>query len=275
MNTERAAKSGFAAGAGALAIACAIALSADTIGGTGRYPNRTPVEGTGQIPVGTILPVSLENSIKSQDARKGDLIEARIMQDVPLPHGDKIRMRSKVTGVIDSVERNAAGSGVSLSFRFNRVEFDDKTVPIVTALRAIASYEAVRAAKMPLSGADSGTPEGWGTTVQLGGDIRYGDGGKVRTRGKQVVGKGVRGGVLVHVRANPAAGCEGPVNGDDHLQALWVFSSDACGVYGLRSVKIAYSGKSDPVGEITLSSEKDDIKLESGTGLLLRVVSPN
>jgi hypothetical protein len=275
MKTEWAAKSGFAMVlvVAVIVTACAIVFAASTKA-TGSRPRRTPVEGTEQIPRGTILPVSLENSIKLQEARKGDAIGARIVQDVPLPDGGKIRTRSKVLGTIDSVERDAAGSGVDLSFHFDKVEFGNKTVPIVTSLRAMASYRAVRAAQMPLTGAESGTPAGWGTTVLIGGDIRFGDGGKVRNRSKQVVGKGVTGGVLVHVHAQPAAGCEGPVNGDDHPQALWVFSSDACGVYDLKGVKIAHNAKSEPVGEITLGFLKDDMKLESGTGLLLRVASP-
>jgi hypothetical protein len=275
MKTEWAAKSGFAV-VGVVAVivtACAIVFAANAKA-TGSRPRGTPVEDTEQVPRGTILPVSLENGIKLQEARKGDAIGARMMQDVPLPDGGKIRTRSKVTGTIDSVERDAAGSGVNLSFHFDKVEFGGKTAPIVTSLRAMASYRAVRAAQMPLTGADSGTPGGWGTTVLIGGDIRFGDGGKVRNRSKQVVGKGVTGGVLVHVQAQPAAGCEGPVNGDDRPQALWVFSSDACGVYDLQGVKIVHNGKSEPVGEITLGFRKDDMKLESGTGLALRVVSP-
>jgi hypothetical protein len=126
-----------------------------------------------------------------------------------------------------------------------------------------------------MAGAEAGTPAGWGTTVLIGGDIRYGDGAKVRTASKQVVGKGVRGGVLVHVRASPESGCEGPVDGDDHPQALWVFSSGACGLYDLKGVKIAHNGRSDPLGEITLSFDKESKKLESGTGMLLRVVPSN
>jgi hypothetical protein len=275
MKTRWAAKSGFAVVVvvAVIATACAMVFAVNTKA-TGSSPRRTPVEGTEQIPVGTILPVSLENSIKLQEARKGDAIEARIMQDVPLPDGGKIRTRSKVAGAIDSVERDAAGSGANLSFHFDKAEFGGKAVPIVTGLRAIASYRAVRAAQMPLTGAEAGTPAGWGTTVLIGGDIRFGDGGKVRNRSKQVVGKGVTGGVLVHVHAQPAAGCEGPVNGDDRPQALWVFSSDACGVYDLKGAKIVRNGKSEPVGEIALGFRKDDMKLESGTALLLRVVSP-
>lgn len=273
MKTEWAAGTGrFPSGILAIfvAVPCAVVLLATTVGGAVGSGGR-PVEGTAQIPAGTILPVALKDTLKLQDVKRGQLIEARIMQDVPLPHGAKIRTRSKVTGEIDSLDRTDDGTGVSLSLRFNKVEFSEKNVPIVTSLRAMASYRQVDSAQTPLAGADTGTPAGWGTTVQIGGDLRFGTGGKVRSQSKEVVGKAVTGGVLVHVRAKPEGGCEGPLNGDDHPQALWVFSADACGVYDLRGVKIAHSGKSD--GQITLSFEKADMKLAPGTGMLLRILA--
>jgi len=271
MKTQQAAKSGRSAGvlAGAVLLCGLVVLSATNTGGR---PGGVPVEGSPQVPVGTILPASLENGLKAEEARKGEVVELRIKQDVPLPHGDKIPARSKVTGYVASAEPNTDGRGLNLSLRFDKLEYHDKTVQIVTSLRAMASYQAVRWSQTPMAGADPGTPAGWGTTVLIGGDIRYGDGAKVRTATKQVVGKGVRGGVLVHVRASPESGCEGPVDGDDHPQALWVFSSGACGLYDLKGVKIAHNGRSDPLGEITLSFDKESKKLESGTGMLLRIV---
>ncbi|HEY1483354.1 MAG TPA: hypothetical protein VGF19_11550, partial [Candidatus Acidoferrum sp.] len=68
--------------------------------------------------------------------------------------------------------------------------------------------------------------------------------------------------------------CDGPVNGDDRLQALWVFSSDACGVYGISNVEIARTGQTGPAGVITLKFEQADAKLDAGTAMLLRVVAP-
>lgn len=232
------------------------------------------VENAVAVPVGTILPVQLENSIATNEAQRGEAITGRIMQEVPLPTGEKIPGRSRVRGSISSVESDPDDPGTKISLKFNQIEHRKETVTITTYLRALASPSAVRTAQLPHSGADFGTPAGWADTVQVGGDVRYGDGGAVRDRAKETVGKGVAGGVLVHVRANPELGCDGPVNGDDHLQALWVFSSDACGVYGLKGVKIARRGKGTPLGEITLHLAKDSTKLEAGTGLLLCTIGP-
>jgi hypothetical protein len=226
------------------------------------------------LPPGTILPLRLDKSMAAKDAQKGQPIEAKIAQEVPLSTGFKIPVRSTVNGSIVSVERDSDGTGLSVTLKFNQLDDRKETVSISTYLRAIASSRAVRDAQSPLTGADTGSPMGWSTTVQIGGDIRYGDGGAVRNQAKQKVGKGVSGGVLVHVHENGALGCEGPVNMDDHLQALWLFSSNACGTYDLKGVKITHTGKNAPVGEFTLHFEKEDMRLESGTGILLRIASP-
>lgn len=223
------------------------------------------------IPAGTILPIRLDDAISVKDAKKGQLIEAKITQSVPLP-SEAIPIRSNLKGSIVSIEKDPEGAGVKLTLKFTQLDYRKETLTISTYLRAIASLRAVRTAQTALTGPDAGTPNGWADTVQIGGDIRYGDGGIVRNRAKQKVGKGVRGGVLVNIQANPALGCDGPLNGSDSAQALWVFSSDACGVYDLNGIKITRTGKASPTGEFTLHFEKDDMKLESGTGLLLRIV---
>src|ERR1700694_3683800 len=49
------------------------------------------------IPPGTILPIRL-GSLSSEKRKPGDPIKARIMQDVPLGNGSKLRARSKSVG---------------------------------------------------------------------------------------------------------------------------------------------------------------------------------
>jgi len=232
-----------------------------------------PVQNSPELRVGLILPIRLESTLVVRDAQKGQLLEARVMQDVPLTEGSKLAMKSVVKGTVLGVTNDSDGAGFNLTVSFTQVESRNQTLTMNTSLRAMASYQAVRTSQTPLTGPDGGTPAGWANTVQIGGDIRYGDGGLVRNGHKQKVGKGVFGGVLVHVQANPSAGCEGPIDGDDHLQALWVFSADACGVYGMKGANIAHAGKSDPIGEITLHFEKNDMKLDAGTAMLLRVVA--
>jgi hypothetical protein len=229
------------------------------------------VETTQFLPPGTVIPVRLDGTLEVNAAQAQHQIEARVAQEVPLAGKEKISLRSRVLATVTTVSPGADGT-VKLSFKFDHLEEKDQTYPIVASLRALASYRAVRNAQMPLTGADAGTSAGWGTTVQIGGDQRFGDGGKVRNRHKQTVGKAVRGGVLVRLAANLDRGCAGPEASEDRLQATWVFSADACGVYDMKNVKIAQNGKSDPLGVITLEFAKDDMKLESGAAFLLRIL---
>jgi hypothetical protein len=231
-----------------------------------------PVQSTVRLPLGLVLPARLETPISLKDAQKGRQIEARLMQEVPLPDHGKIPAKSLVKGSILSITKDPDGQGSDITLTFVQVNNSRQDFSMTASLRAIASYEVVRAAQVPFTGADTGSPPGWANTVQIGGDVRYGDGGPVRNRQKITVGKAVIGGVLVHLHANPQYGCEGPINGDDHLQALWLFSADACGYYGMSDFEISHDGASDPLGEITLHFEKDNGKLGPGTGLLLRVL---
>lgn len=250
--------------AGALLLATALQF--------GRFAGPSPVQTTPNLPPGTVLPIRLDGSLEINSLRAEQRFPARIAQEVPLPGKEKISLRSRVMGTVISVNKDSDGSAVSVSLKFDQLEEQKVTFNITSSLRAVASFQAVRNAQMSLTGADAGSPAGWATTVQIGGDNRFGDGGKVRNTQKQAVGKGVLGGVLVHIAANPALGCDGPEAGNDRLQALWVFSSNACGVYDLKHVRIIHNGQADPVGVITLEFAKADMKLESGTAFLLRIL---
>jgi hypothetical protein len=252
-----------------LALGCAFSTKTAEVRATGG--ERVVQSLAISLPVATILPVSLTKTISVSEAQPGQTLEAEIMQDAPLPDREKIHQKSHVTGTIVSV---AQTGGTQLSLRFDKIEYHGEIIPMATSLRALASNQAVQNALTPMNSGNTGSFSSWADTVQIGGDVRYGDGGEVRDRQKQNVGKGVSGGVLVHVHAQPGSGCEGPVSGNDSLQALWVFSSDACGVYGIPGVQVTHDGKTPPVGVFTLRFEKPDTKIEATSGMLLRVVSP-
>jgi hypothetical protein len=228
-------------------------------------------QGDFEIAKGTVLPVRLNHGFSSKNVKAGQAIGARIMQDVPLPNGDKISAGSKVLGSIVSVEPAANSGAGKISFRFDRIQIHHRASLIVTNLRAIAGFVEVQFAETPETSPGFGTPYPWVTTRQIGGDEVYGVGGPVTNAAGQHVGKGVFGGVLVHVRGGEGTKCRGSVDPQDRLQALWVFSADACGAYGMEGVTILYSGRTDPIGEITLTSDRRDVLVRGGTGMLLRV----
>jgi hypothetical protein len=257
-----------------MALVSAPAFSTRTSELYGHAGESTVQSPSASLPVGTILPVRLDKTLAADEAQAGQEIEGEIMQDVPLQDREKIHANSRVSGTIVSVAQAAGGAGTQVSLRFDKIDNHGEIISMLTRLRAIASDDVVNSALQPLNSGNDGSPSGWASTALIGGDVRYGDGGEVLNRQKQKVGKGVSGGVLVHVTAQPGSGCDGPINGDDSAQALWVFSSDACGVYGLPGIEVPHDGKTAPLGVITLRFEGSKTKLEAFAGMLLRVLAP-
>jgi hypothetical protein len=228
----------------------------------------TQVLGQSSIPPGTILPVQLNSSLNSRKLRPGQVIKARVMQDVPLLSGSKLHAGAKVIGHVTDVKR---ANGVQLSLRFDTLEAGHRQIPMTTDLRAVASMMAVEEAQIPAFGPDRGTSENAWTTEQIGGEVVYRGGGPV-ANGLRFVGRPAPNGVLVQVSSKPGSECRGDIGGDDRMQALWVFSSDACGAYGFANLVITHAGRTNPAGEIILAANHGDLNVRGGSGMLLRVI---
>jgi hypothetical protein len=223
------------------------------------------------IPPGTILPLTLDSTMESNRSQKGATIRATIMQDVPLGGGIVIRAGSKVTGHVVNVIFPAKGTDESsLSFQFDQVQLDHRTVPITTNLRALASVMEVDAARYSKTGGEGALSGAW-TLVQIGGNqASYGQDGPV-TLGSQTVGEYTSQGVLAHFTSDLGTECRGEVDGNNRPQAFWRFAVNACGAYGFGDVRIIHSGRTNPVGVVTLISGGKTLKVGKGSGLLLRV----
>ena len=226
--------------------------------------------GQNAIPSGTILPLQLSGSLNSKKSKPGQVVTARLMQNVPLPTGAHIPAGSKAVGRVLDVVKGREGAGAQISLQFDTLVVSKRKIPITTNLRALASMMEVAEAQLPNTGPDSGTSEYEYVTNQIGGDVVYGRGGLV-ANGLQVVGISTPNGVLARVTSKPGSMCRGEVGGNDLPQALWLFSADACGTFGFADLTIRHAGRSDPVGQITLVSTKNDFDVRSGSGLLLRV----
>lgn len=227
-----------------------------------------------QIPPGTLLPTMLNNSLDSDKSKPGDEISAKLMQDVPLPDGGKIKRGSKVLGRVATVVPASSGRPGKIAVHFDRVEFDKREVPITTNLRALASMRAVSTAQEPVN-----PNGGYGTTswdwnmLQIGGQAAFNGKRIVKSQTGEVVGKVVEPGAVLGVpMPNPARGCpEAP--GSTWEQAFWVFSTDACGVYGYKNLTFDETSSGSASGQITLQSSKT-IAIRGGSGWLLRVGAP-
>jgi hypothetical protein len=228
-------------------------------------------ESAGLISAGTILPLRLDSTMRSDKSQPGAAFTATLVQDVPLGKGTTLRAGSKVTGhVVEAIQPGKGSDEARISFQFDQVRMGSRTVPIATNLRAIASQSAITATQVPTSGGDGLSPRSW-NLVQIGGDqVSYGVDGPVMM-GSQTVGKYTSQGVLAYVSQDMGTDCRSTVDGNTRPQAFWVFSVNACGVYGFGDVHILHSGRTEPVGQVTLVSDGKTVKVGRSSGMLLRV----
>ena len=235
--------------------------------------NRAGTPHENKIPIGTILPVVLRTSFELDRCKPGELLHGQIAQEVPLSNGATIRRGSQIEGRIIEVTPASGGTGAKVSMQFDRLNIKGHWISVVTNLRAIAGFMTVIEAGVPDEAPAEGAPHDWLPTTQIGADSVYGVWGPVMSwnDASEVVGRSVGDGVLARPRSREGTDCRGEVGGNDNPQALWVFSTDACGVYGIEHLNIVRAGRMDPVGKIVLASETRKVKLKNGDGLLLRV----
>jgi hypothetical protein len=225
-----------------------------------------------QIPAGTVLPVMTNTTVDAGKAKPGDKLSARLMQDVVLPSGEKIRRGAKLEGqVVQASSSNSTSA--TLAVRFDRLISDGKQFPLTVRLRALASMMDVFDAQLPVGTFDDYGPsiDDW-TTVQVGGAAVYLGDGTVRD-GMQVIGRAPGYGIVTaKLVPAPKLGCKAIPAESQSDQSLWVFSPWACGTYGFEDLTIAHHGVTSPVGTIELTASAR-FRVKAGSGWLLCVVA--
>ena len=219
----------------------------------------------GALPASTLLPVTLYHGLNAKKLHPGQSVRLRLMQSIP---GTSIHRGSKVLGTVVRVSTLPNGAA-TLVLRFGTIESHGQKIPIHANLRALASPLDVEEAQIPEEMSSRGmTPANW-DTQQIGGDQVYRGGGPVTENGHKVGKLEAYGAVDM---PQPALGmkCRGAVD-KNHPQALWLFSADACGVYGYPHLVIQHYGRNN--GRIVLASERGKLNVGGGSAMLLRVDS--
>jgi hypothetical protein len=221
-----------------------------------------------EIPAGTVIPIMLNTSLNADKDKAGKNIEGKVMQDVITPLGFTITKGSRISGQVVSAGKSDSGS--TLVLKFDSIQDRGRTIPLTAAVLAVASMQSVAQAQAPInSNPDTQSANGW-VTRQIGGDVVNRGRNKVGTAGG-LTGTWLEGSsVAIKLTPNADAGCPGGP-GYDRPQAVWIFSSSACGTYDLGNARIASSGATAPLGNVSITSDRN-IQIRGGSGWLLMTV---
>jgi hypothetical protein len=223
-----------------------------------------------QIPSGTILPAMLDDTFDSDKSKPGDVISAKLRQEVPLQNKGKIKRESKILGHVVAVSPESGGQPYKIAVQFDQIEINKHPVAINTGLRAFATMELVAQSRQPANANSGSGTSVWDLNLsQIGGQIAYNGQKAVRWNGQEVGRIPQPGAVLAIPMANPERGCAGAPAGTAE-QAFWAFSTNACGVYGDNDITLDSGIGGTTPGQITFQSPKK-ITVRGGSGWLLQV----
>lgn len=197
---------------------------------------------------GGVIPIELSKSLDAKKLKAGDAVEAKTSTDLHVADGTVIPRGTKVTGQVTEAKAKSKGDAESaLGVKFDKVtEKDGKEIPINAIVQAVGQnpMEAVAAADVGGPMGNSAPPSQGGTTSARPGSPGTGTGAPASPSGAPQPGY------------NPSSPNQGSPAGTQ-------LTPESTGVVGLHNLQLRSDG--------VLTSEGKDVKLDSGTQIMLHV----
>jgi hypothetical protein len=204
---------------------------------------------------GSVIPVQLTGTVDARKAKPGDAIEARITQDLTTRNGELLVPKdTKVVGHVTEAQartKEQKESQVGIAFD-HAVMKDGSDVSLPMLIQAIVAQRI-------LSAANNSDDEGAGppTAAPRSGGLPQGG----RPSG---MGTGAASPVPGSLPGN-----EPPASASTGNNERRSITANTQGIVGIPDLRLSTPGDV-PQGSV-ISSEKNNVKLESGTLMLLRV----
>ena len=218
----------------------------------------SPAPATKQlIAPGSVIPVELTKTIDAKKAKTGDAVEARVTQDLKNVSGGVIVPKdTKVMGhVTDAQARTKEQKESQVGIAFDHAVMNGSEVPVPLSIQAIIAPSSLNGESNSRGAeAAAGRPA---TTPRAGG-MASGNSGRPSNAGS--------GSASGSPSSSSTAGDELP-SGAPSANAHEPITQKTEGVVGISNLNLA---KAPTQGSI-VSSEKNNVKLESGTLILLKV----
>jgi hypothetical protein len=222
-------------------------------------PSSRPPSGAPRFAPDTVIPVELTKSVDAKKAKTGDGVEARVTQDLKAGNGLVIIPKdTKVVGrVTEAQARNKEQKESEVGILFDRAVLKNGSdVPIAMSIQAIIAPAALSAGSNNNAGADSSaqSPQ----TSAPAGMSSGNSGGRstgMATGSPSSASPSTTGGEAP--AAHTGAAPHEPI------------TANTQGIVGLSNLNLSTTG--DTTKGSVVRSEKSNVKLESGTFMLLRV----
>jgi hypothetical protein len=219
----------------------------------GGSASQNAAQGAGvQLLPGTIIRVELAKSVEAKKAQVGDEVMARTLDDLLSNNKDGLAPKGcKVLGHVVEVSPRQGDSASVLGIAFDKMVLKNGTeVPLKASVQAIGT---------PESSTVAGNYEPMGGTGNGGGISPMPSGGR-GGYGAPAPDTSMPGNVSATGTASPAADSATAIHGQ--------LSPSAQGVVGMSGVSLSTGASQDS----RLSSQKHNVKLDSGTQMILRVI---
>jgi type F conjugative transfer system protein TrbI len=214
----------------------------------------SPASNAPRIAPGSVIPVQLTKSIDAKKAKKGDEVVAKVTQDMRDNGGAVVVPKdTKVVGHVTEAEARSKEQKESQV----AIAFDRAVLKNGEQMQMPMSIQAI-IAPPNRNPANAEPPSGYPGPEAGGAPMPGGGGGR----------SGSMGGNYPTPSAPPTSG-SAPTGAPASTHAQPPITGNTQGVVGIPNLKL--SAASDPAQGSVVSSEKNNVKLDDGTFLLLRV----
>lgn len=206
-----------------------------------------------RIAPGSVIPVQLTKTVDAKKVKTGDPIMARVTMDMTTSTGEVLVPKdTKVIGHITEAQaRTKEQKESQLGIAFDRAVLKDGEVSLPMSIQAVIAPPSNNANGGESDQGSSAPPVGGSAASPMSGG-RNGSAGQTQTGGTPPSALPSEG-----TGASQGNGPRPPINGNTQ------------GVVGISNLKLE-PGQTAAQGSV-LSSEKNNVKVESGTMLLLKV----
>lgn len=228
----------------------------------------TPGAAGAEIASGTTINAELTKSLDAKKVREGQEVQARVTQDVRSGGRVIVPRGAKLIGHV--TQASARGKGEANGESQLGIAFDHavlkngEPVPVHAVIQALAAPPTLASSYGDMSDVDAGSESGMGSSAAGRGDMSPAGRGAIGAVGQTAGGIAGNAGAQT---AGTVGGIAGPVNGS----AGSATGLNAAGVTGIKGLTLNPSVNATQGSVIT--SRGNDVRLDSGTQLVLRVVA--